>query len=306
MVLVKDLELSERILWEDIYSDEPEMETPLHLEQMLLLLTLLRWWWREGGPAPRQNYFAAGNLSIYYSPEQLRNRDFRGPDFFVVLNVAQRTRKSWVVWQEGGKYPNVIVEILSDTTADKDRTTKKELYQKTFRTPEYFWFDPESLEFEGFHLVNDVYHPIVRTAQGWKWSQQLQLYLGIYDQQLRFFTPEGELILTPQEMADQETQRANAEAQRAEAEAQRAEVESQRAETERQRAEVESQRAEAEAQRAEVESQRAETERQRADQIQLQLEQAQRERDELLQQLQTFRISLSAQPIHPEQNLPNS
>ncbi len=48
--------------------------------------------------------------------------------------------------KEGGKYPNVIVEILSDSTANIDRTKKKILYQNTFRTPNYFWFDPESLE----------------------------------------------------------------------------------------------------------------------------------------------------------------
>jgi len=39
-----------------------------------------------------------------------------------------------------GKYPNLIVEILSDSTAAIDRGLKKQLYQ-AFRTPDYFWFD---------------------------------------------------------------------------------------------------------------------------------------------------------------------
>jgi Uma2 family endonuclease len=69
--------------------------------------------------------------------EQLKKRDFCGPDFFVVLDTEKRPRKSWVVWGEQGKYPNVIVEILSDSTANIDRTKKKILYQNTFRTPNY-------------------------------------------------------------------------------------------------------------------------------------------------------------------------
>jgi hypothetical protein len=73
--------------------------------------------------------------TIYYSPNQLKSEDFRGPDFFVVLGAEKKERKSWVVWQEDGKYPNVIVELLSDSTASVDRGLKKEIYQNTFRTP---------------------------------------------------------------------------------------------------------------------------------------------------------------------------
>ncbi len=62
----------------------------------------------------------------------------------MVLDTEKRPRKSWVVWREQGKYPDVIVEILSDSTANIDRKNKKTLYQNTFRTPNYFWFDPEN------------------------------------------------------------------------------------------------------------------------------------------------------------------
>lgn len=60
-------------------------------------------------------------------------------------------------------------------------------------------------------------------------SQQLDLYLGIHEQKLRLFTTEGELIPSPEEVAQRETQRATQEAQRAEQEAQRATQEMQRA-----------------------------------------------------------------------------
>ncbi|GBE93001.1 Uma2 family endonuclease [Nostoc cycadae] len=181
----------------DLYSDEPALETELHLRQIILLLKCLEWLWRD-----RQNFYAAANLTIYYSPNQRKSEDFRGPDFFVVLGTERRTRKSWVVWQEEGRYPNIIVEILSPKTADTDKGLKKQIYQDTFRTPDYFWFDPESLEFAGYHLLDGVYQPLEQNPQGHLWSQQLNLYLGIHQGLLRFFTPSGKLISTPEEVAE--------------------------------------------------------------------------------------------------------
>ena len=186
----------------DLYSDEPPLETELHLRQIILLLTCLEWLWGD-----RNDFYAAGNLTIYYSPRQLKSEHFRGPDFFVVLGCERKTRKSWVVWEEDGKYPNVILEILSDSTAYTDKGLKKEIYQDTFRTPDYFWFDPYTLEFAGFHLVDGEYQPLQPNEQGYLWSQQLGLYLGVHEGLLRFLTPDGQLVPTPEETAEQTEQR---------------------------------------------------------------------------------------------------
>ncbi|KKD38290.1 Uma2 family endonuclease [Limnoraphis robusta] len=186
----------------DLESKEPPLESELHLRQILLLIQMLEYLWQD-----RQDFYAFGNLTIYYSLEQKKTDNFRGPDFFVVLNTSRKPRKSWVVWEEGGKYPNVIIELLSKSTANVDRTTKKDIYQDTFRTPEYFWFSPETLEFQGFEIVQGKYQEIQPNEQGQLWSQQLQLFLGIHQQQLRFFTPEGVLVPTPEESAKTERQR---------------------------------------------------------------------------------------------------
>lgn len=186
----------------DIWSEEPPLESYAHLQQILILLQCLEWLWQD-----RNDYFAAANLTIYYSPNQKKSEDFRGPDFFVVLGTERRLdRKSWVVWGEGGKYPDVIVEILSPSTAKIDRGEKKQIYQDIFRTPDYFWFDPETLEFQGFRLMEGQYQAIEPTDRGWLWSDRLGLFLGIYQQQLRYFNREGELIPTPAEVAKQERQ----------------------------------------------------------------------------------------------------
>jgi Uma2 family endonuclease len=204
----------------DLWSDEPPLETERHLRQIILFLASLEWWWRDRPDAPpnrQNNFFAAGNLSIYYSLRQRRSEDFRGPDFFVVLDVEYKERKSWTVWEEEGKYPNFILEILSDSTAQVDRGLKKQIYQDIFRTPEYFWFDPYSFEFKGFRLKDArQYEELTPNDQGWLWSQQLELYLGIVDERLRFLTPEGEVVPAPNEAAIQERRRAEMERQRAE------------------------------------------------------------------------------------------
>jgi len=183
----------------DLWSDEPPLESDLHLQQITILIGCLERLWQE-----RNNYYASGNLTIYYNEEQLKKRDFCGPDFFVVLDTKKRPRKSWVVWGEQGKYPNVIVEILSDSTANIDRNKKKILYQNTFRTPNYFWFDPESLELQGFRLIAGQYQAIPANENGYLWSEQLELYLGIFERKLRYFTPTGELVLTAAEAELQE------------------------------------------------------------------------------------------------------
>ncbi len=180
----------------DLYSNEPPLETELHLRQIIILLQSLEWLWKD-----RNDFYSAGNLTIYYSPNQKKSEDFRGPDFFVVLGAERKTRKSWVVWEENGQYPHVIVEILSSSTANIDKDFKKQLYENTFRTPDYFWFDPYSLELAGFHLVDGEYQPLEADTQERLWSQQLGLYLGIHNEQLRFFTTEGKLVPTLKELA---------------------------------------------------------------------------------------------------------
>ncbi|UBF25535.1 Uma2 family endonuclease [Kovacikia minuta CCNUW1] len=195
----------------DLYSDEPPLETDLHLQQIILFLECLNWCWRE-----KNDYYASANSTIYFSEKQLKNKDFRGPDFFVVLGVERHPRKSWVVWAEDGKTPNVIIEVLSKSTADVDRGLKKQHYQDVLKVYDYFWFDPDSLEFAGFCLVNGHYQSLQPNDQGWLWSEQLQLFLGIHQNKLRYFTPDGHLVPSPTEAALTAEQRAEQEAQRAE------------------------------------------------------------------------------------------
>ena len=226
-------------------SKEPEMESSDHYTQLMLLVICLEWLWRN-----RSDYFIGANLTIYYSRQQLKTRDFRGPDFFLVKEAQKRSRNSWVVWEENGKYPNLIIELLSDSTARVDRNLKKKLYQDNFRTPEYFWFDPKSLEFMGFRLEKNRYQEIQPNSQGWRWSEELELYLGVDADQLRYFTANGQLVPTPQEAAIQQ----QLQARQAQLQAQQA---NERAQQERERAQQANERAQQERERAQQANERA-------------------------------------------------
>ncbi len=190
----------------------------------------------------RPDSFVGGNMFVYYSREQAMNRDFRGPDFFAVLGVeSERERQGWVVWEESGRYPDVIIELLSPSTAAVDRGAKKDLYENTFRTPDYFVFDPfDPTSLAGWRLdLTHGYQPLTTNEQGWLWCEILQLWVGIWEgvidcepvtgtcSWLRFYTSQGDLVLLPEEAAQQQAEQ---EKQRAEQEKQRAEQEKQRAE----------------------------------------------------------------------------
>lgn len=208
------------------YDDGEPLETPRHRSAMNLLIDSLDHHWCH-----RDDYFIGGNMFLYYSAAQVKNKDFRGPDFFVVFGVErQRDRKYWAIWEEGGKYPDVIIELMSDSTADIDRQEKKQLYERTFKTADYFVYDPyDPRSLQGWHLGQDQrYQSIPPDARGWLWSQSLELWLGLWEGErhresacwLRFYDADGNLVLLPQEAAqkqvEQERQRAEQERQRAE------------------------------------------------------------------------------------------
>jgi hypothetical protein len=86
-------------------------------------------------------------------------------------------------------------------------------------------------EFEGLRLGRHRrYEPIPPTVDGLRWSEVLELYLGVTDCVLRYFDADGELVPTPPESALAERARADQAQQWAESERERADAEHLRAE----------------------------------------------------------------------------
>ena len=190
------------------YDDGEPMETPQHREQMWTLIHSLQKYWSD-----RPTNYVSGNMFLHYDPQN--RRKLRGPDFFVVFDVEDRERKSWVVWQEGMRFPDLIIELLSDSTRAVDKGEKKTLYERVFHTTEYYLYDPFSHEFIGYHLHGGHYETAKPDEQGRVYSPLANLYLGVQEGWLRWMTPEGVVLPTPEERADQAEQRAEQERQRA-------------------------------------------------------------------------------------------
>ncbi|WP_414623235.1 Uma2 family endonuclease [Calothrix sp. CCY 0018] len=200
--------------------DGVPMETQRHKLQMDMLIDTLSPWLAE-----RDDGYVAGNMFVYFSLAQIKTQDFRGPDFFAVLGVPKKERLSWVVWEEG-KAPDVVIELLSESTAARDKNEKKLIYQNQMRVPEYFWFDPFNADdWAGFSLQHGVYQTIAENAQNQLVSQSLGLaltrwqgvYKGVEAVWLRWVTMSGgELLPTSDDIAEQEKRRAEQQRQRAE------------------------------------------------------------------------------------------
>jgi Uma2 family endonuclease len=231
-----------------ITEDGECLESARHRQQMEILIQSLDWAW-----ADRRDYYAGGDMFLYFSETQTRKNDFRGPDVFVVLGTDRRERRAWVVWEEDGKAPDVIIELLSESTEQVDRGEKMRVYAKSLKVGEYFLFDPWSGVLEGYALdpLRGRYLRKEVDANGRVHCAQLGLWLGkvksvLYDVEidwLRWMDAEGRVLPVPVEAAEAvsrnltvETQRANAETQRANAEAERANAEAERANAEAERA----------------------------------------------------------------------
>ena len=208
------------------------METYRHKRQMDLLIDVLDPWLEARG-----NGFAGGNMFLYYSLLQVKREDFMGPDFFVALDVPSGERKSWVCWEEG-KVPDVVVELLSASTAKYDKNGKKDLYARVVKVPEYFWYNPwDPEDFSGFALHVNQYYPLSPTPEGRLFSARLNLYLGRWEGRykgidavwVRWFTADGEMLPSADEIAAAEKEKAEAERVRAADEQARADTEQARA-----------------------------------------------------------------------------
>ncbi len=212
--------------------EEPGLPDEFHLWQsQLLQLTFKPHNWNP------DEVFSACDLNLYY--DVTHSQWYKRPDWFGVVGVerlyeGRDLRLSYVIWQEGVS-PVVVVELLSPGTEDEDlgRTisqrgkppTKWQVYEQILRVPYYIVFSRYTDELQIFRLLAGVYEP-TQLTEGRFFMPQLGLHLGLWQGSyesierlwLRWFTAEGDLILTPSEEATTTQARLNlAEQEAAEA-----------------------------------------------------------------------------------------
>jgi Uma2 family endonuclease len=174
---------------EDLPCDDGEpLETKKHGDQMHLLIDSLNWAWSD-----RHDFFVGGNMFLYYSETQSKKNDYRGPDVFVVLDTSDHDRRSWVIWEEDGRAPNVIIEITSETTEHIDRGPKMRIYGPLLRVPFYAIFDPFTGQLDAYRYDADHarYEPIAKDERGYVRCEPMDVWLGVIDEYCAIYRSQG-------------------------------------------------------------------------------------------------------------------
>ncbi|MDQ3248547.1 MAG: Uma2 family endonuclease [Chloroflexota bacterium] len=135
---------------------EPMAETDVHRDEMTdALIHPLKERYRADPLV-----YVSGNLLLYY--EEGNPYASVAPDVFVAFGIKNEQRRTYKLWQEG-KAPDVVFELSSESTRNKDLSEKRLLYER-LGVREYFIFDPlrEYLRppLQGFRLGGAYYTPL--------------------------------------------------------------------------------------------------------------------------------------------------
>ncbi|MEO0458953.1 MAG: Uma2 family endonuclease, partial [Cyanobacteria bacterium P01_A01_bin.114] len=135
---------------------QPMSESDITRDYLVYCVEALRLFFQS-----RPQVYVSGNLFIYYQEGDASKS--LSPDVFVVFGVSKRDRRTYKVWQEGGKVPAFVLEITSKTTKRKDEEIKPQLYAQ-LGVSEYFQFDPSgdylNPQLKGQRLIEGQYMPI--------------------------------------------------------------------------------------------------------------------------------------------------
>ncbi|MBT9586737.1 Uma2 family endonuclease [bacterium] len=208
------------------------LDNEVHREQasIYLIEPLKRWLRQQSVDA-----FVGGNSFVYYSPSSVSGRKGGnpkprrlGPDVYVVMGGQSRGQKKWVVWEEGGLYPSLAIELLSPATEGQDRGQKFVIYRDQWKMKDYFLFETDSAKLEGFCLRRRAYFS-TEDEQGLHPCSCLPLRLGVRDGWLRWFDLDGQVLPTADERAQSDRRCAEQAEKRAEQAERRADHERERA-----------------------------------------------------------------------------
>jgi Uma2 family endonuclease len=101
------------------------------------------------------NVFVAGDLLCY--PIEGNNKLRQAPDVMIVFGrpkgdpcgICEAVRGSYQQWKEANIPPQVVFEVLSPGNTLSEMTRKFQFYER-HGVEEYYLYDPDHLELEGF------------------------------------------------------------------------------------------------------------------------------------------------------------
>lgn len=180
---------------------------------------------------PDGQYCIGRDSGIYWrlpDPPEALEKGAEAPDWFYIPNVPPtldgKIRRSYVLWQEL-VIPLIALEFVSGNgQEEQDQTPVKGkfwVYERAIQIPYYGIYEVSKAAVEVYQLVNGRYQKMQPNSRGHYPIEPLNVELGIWqgeyqNQQwpwLRWWDAEGKLLLTSQERAEQERQRAERLAQ---------------------------------------------------------------------------------------------
>jgi Uma2 family endonuclease len=179
---------------------------------------------------PDGNYAIGQDSGIYWRMTDPPERGSEAPDWFYVPNVPPllngEFRRSYVMWKEVVA-PLIAIEFVSgDGSEERDQTPAAEegskagkfwVYEQALRIPFYGIYEVKKASIEVYERVGNQYQLLSPNQRGHYAIAPLGVELGILEQPqgeqtipwLRWWDADGNLLLTGDERADREQQRAD-------------------------------------------------------------------------------------------------
>ncbi|MBW4616294.1 MAG: Uma2 family endonuclease [Desmonostoc vinosum HA7617-LM4] len=173
---------------------------------------------------PNGQYCIGQDLGIYWRLTDPPEKGAEAPDWFFVPNVPPllngQTRRSYVYWREYIA-PSIVLEFVSgDGSEERDKTPwtgKFWIYEQVIRPAFYGIYEVKKASVEVYELVGGKYQLLAANERGHYQIAPMEVELGIWQGEyqnvelpwLRWWDLQGNLLLTGDERAEQERQRAD-------------------------------------------------------------------------------------------------
>ncbi len=184
---------------------KPMAETDLHRDLLLQSIEVFKRYFPDS--------YVSGNIFLYYEKDNPRRSI--SPDVLLALEEKPGRKRVYKTWESAPL--DLVIELTSISTKSEDYKSKKEIYSKILKVPNYIIYDPERLILDVFMLKEDHYEQLEADERNLYYLAHLNIFVAQDDKvSLRFFDPYRNPLLTQEERIKLESQKAKEEFRRAE------------------------------------------------------------------------------------------